>query len=380
MDFVDATKAYWLNAFKFDGRASRSEFWSGYLPILAVVTILGILQNQANWDIVAAIKDGDPTKIKASVTYLKNLSYFGIGVLLIMLVPTVSGMVRRLHDRGVAGGWAAVGIIPFIGVIWALIVLTQEGTKGPNRFGPDPLHKPIPDLDPDDQASYERIPPKAKKPRSKTSAIPSTPKPTFSKLKSQTSNSAAMGANSIEPADEDALYEQAFKELEGDERVIAAWSRAFAEAAGDEQKAKALYIQSRVVTLKQELLDQFEADRWEAERAAKEGADQETREEAQRLAREEAEEKKAKLIQRGFVPAEAERLTAVDAPEPTKRRAEALLADAEEQERKALEDKWYKALRELPGCTPESAMRIIAKIHRGEPLTFHEASFWERVN
>ena len=25
MDFIDASKAFWLNAFKFDGRASRSE-------------------------------------------------------------------------------------------------------------------------------------------------------------------------------------------------------------------------------------------------------------------------------------------------------------------------------------------------------------------
>ena len=40
--------------------------------------------------------------------------------------------------------------------------------------------------------------------------------------------------------DEDLLYEQAFNELQGEERVVSTWSRAFAEAAGDEQKAKAL--------------------------------------------------------------------------------------------------------------------------------------------
>jgi uncharacterized membrane protein YhaH (DUF805 family) len=138
MEFSEAIKAFWVNAFKFDGRASRSEFWSGYLPILAVGLIFGILQNQAKLDVVAAIKAGSPTGISASLTYLQNLSYFGLGVWLITIVPMVSGMVRRLHDRGFWWVWSAVGVIPIIGTIWALAVLTQRGTKGPNRFGEDP--------------------------------------------------------------------------------------------------------------------------------------------------------------------------------------------------------------------------------------------------
>jgi hypothetical protein len=70
--------------------------------------------------------------------------------------------------------------------------------------------------------------------------------------------------------DEDALYEQAFNEMEGDKRVVATWSRAFAEAGGEDQKAKALYIQARVASLKQGLLEMSEKE--EAQRKAEEEA------------------------------------------------------------------------------------------------------------
>ncbi len=61
------------------------------------------------------------------------------------------------------------------------------------------------------------------------------------------------------PVNEDLLYHHAFKELEDDKKFIPTWSRAFAEAVGDEQKAKAIYIKYRVADLK--LL-------WEEKRAA----------------------------------------------------------------------------------------------------------------
>jgi hypothetical protein len=77
-----------------------------------------------------------------------------------------------------------------------------------------------------------------------------------------------------------------FNELQGEERVVSTWSRAFAEAAGDEQKAKALYVSARVSSLKQELSAKFEAGQLEAERRE---ADRLSKAEAERKAEEEAE-------------------------------------------------------------------------------------------
>jgi len=91
--------------------------------------------------------------------------------------------------------------------------------------------------------------------------------------------------------DEDALYEQAFNEMEGDKRVVATWSRAFAEAGGEDQKAKALYIQARVASLQQGLLEMSEADRLEAERLAKAEAERKAEEESKEKAKVEAQRK-----------------------------------------------------------------------------------------
>ena len=48
--------------------------------------------------------------------------------------------IKRCHDRDKSGWWCLLLFIPFVGLIWAIIDLgLLEGTKGDNRFGPDPL-------------------------------------------------------------------------------------------------------------------------------------------------------------------------------------------------------------------------------------------------
>jgi len=60
----------------------------------------------------------------------------------------------------------------------------------------------------------------------------------------------AAAGPTISSIDDDELYQQALEELDNDQKVAATWSRSFAEASGDEQKAKAYYIQLRVAGLK----------------------------------------------------------------------------------------------------------------------------------
>ncbi len=56
-----------------------------------------------------------------------------------------------------------------------------------------------------------------------------------------------------ENIDEDILYEQAMNEIENDIKVKALWAKAFANSDGNEEKAKALYIQYRVENLKKNI-------------------------------------------------------------------------------------------------------------------------------
>jgi uncharacterized membrane protein YhaH (DUF805 family) len=57
---------------------------------------------------------------------------------LAVLVPSIAVSVRRLHDIDRTGWWVLIGLVPLVGWIVLLVFHVQDGTPGPNRFGPDP--------------------------------------------------------------------------------------------------------------------------------------------------------------------------------------------------------------------------------------------------
>ncbi len=116
--------SWWLSAMKkyvdFSGRARRKEYWMFILfnLIFAFVTIV--------LDGLLGINDSQ-----------------GIGVFyslfsLVILLPTLSVTVRRLHDVGKSGWWIFISVIPFIGGLWLLILTLTDGQPGANRFGENP--------------------------------------------------------------------------------------------------------------------------------------------------------------------------------------------------------------------------------------------------
>lgn len=51
-------------------------------------------------------------------------------------------LVKRWHDRNKSGWYYWIIFIPLIGPFWAFIEAgCMKGTKGPNRYGPDPIRK-----------------------------------------------------------------------------------------------------------------------------------------------------------------------------------------------------------------------------------------------
>ncbi len=55
-----------------------------------------------------------------------------------VFLPSLAVAIRRLHDQGKSGWFYLVGLIPFIGGIWLIILLATEGDRGPNEYGADP--------------------------------------------------------------------------------------------------------------------------------------------------------------------------------------------------------------------------------------------------
>ena len=166
--------------FRFDGRIDRARFWLA-IPVLfglmttvglAIVAIHGLFGSAAPFHIGAS----DLFKLVDPDAY-RSLTWADLPRLLIKLVGTSLLMwvyfaisIKRLHDRDKGGWWLLVfWVLPFFLLfggfgaaftsrsgdvstgsimmlaslpiaLWGIVELgILPGTKGPNRFGADPL-------------------------------------------------------------------------------------------------------------------------------------------------------------------------------------------------------------------------------------------------
>ena len=97
---------------------------------------IGFLSNMSTYD-----EKSDFVKLHEETILENEISYFFLGVTLFTLIPAISAGVRRLHDTNRSGFILLISFIPFIGGLVLLFFLIPEGTKGKNRFGPDPLKR-----------------------------------------------------------------------------------------------------------------------------------------------------------------------------------------------------------------------------------------------
>ena len=121
MTFFEAISSGFRNYVGFSGRASRSEFWYWTLFTVLVSIVMSII---------------DLEVLSSSVTPFSSI--WG----LVTLLPSLAMGVRRLHDTDRSGWWWLLSFIPLIGIIVLIVFWCSEGTRGPNRFGPDPLGGP----------------------------------------------------------------------------------------------------------------------------------------------------------------------------------------------------------------------------------------------
>jgi uncharacterized membrane protein YhaH (DUF805 family) len=156
----------------FNGRSRRKEFWLWQLLNLIVSMILfggfiaalfsalyrvnergGIDWNQSATRSESSFSDSEFSSDFDS-SYQGNINpfmfmeemgtmgwlLFALGMLWAMAVfiPNLAVTIRRLHDQDKSGWFILMGLIPIVGPIIILVFYCIEGTRGPNRFGPDP--------------------------------------------------------------------------------------------------------------------------------------------------------------------------------------------------------------------------------------------------
>lgn len=115
--------------FDFEGRSRRKEYWMFTLfyalLMIAALVVVGI----------GAASSGESGELNA--VGMLGLSLLGL-IVLICFIPSIAVQVRRFHDQDKSGWFVLLNLIPSIGGIIVLVFMCLEGTRGENRYGPDP--------------------------------------------------------------------------------------------------------------------------------------------------------------------------------------------------------------------------------------------------
>ncbi|PID36284.1 MAG: DUF805 domain-containing protein [Rhodobacterales bacterium] len=113
----------------FSGRASRSEYW--WFVIFYSLAALSL-------SFLDSFLFGDVQKDAALYFAIIDRPIFSSIFAYATFLPALALTVRRLHDIDRTGWWALLGVFVLIGTIVLLVFMATKGTRGANRFGPDP--------------------------------------------------------------------------------------------------------------------------------------------------------------------------------------------------------------------------------------------------
>ena len=111
----------------FSGRSRRKEYWMFVLFQFIVVLFMGLLIGLTGGFDGGSGTFGSLLLIICAIVYLA-----------LFFIPGLAVTVRRFHDQDKSGWFVLLQFIPYIGPLIVLVFMCLEGTRGPNRFGPDP--------------------------------------------------------------------------------------------------------------------------------------------------------------------------------------------------------------------------------------------------
>ena len=124
MSFLDAVINVWINYGRFRGRASVAEFWWRVLFALGLLAGLFVLDG-----LVSAPTLGFP------VFDLRSGHPLSVLGALALATPTLATASRRLHDTSRSARWLLLGLVPVIGNLALIWLLSRPGVRRDNRHG-----------------------------------------------------------------------------------------------------------------------------------------------------------------------------------------------------------------------------------------------------
>jgi uncharacterized membrane protein YhaH (DUF805 family) len=126
--YVQAIRKYAV----FTGRSRRKEYWSFVFISWGVPFALATILAIAVPSILTFGADENVAVLFYYIVGIIYLSYF------FHFIPSISVLVRRLHDIGRSGAWVFLSLIPFFGGLVLLFFTLSDSQPGSNAYGPNP--------------------------------------------------------------------------------------------------------------------------------------------------------------------------------------------------------------------------------------------------
>lgn len=145
---------------EFSGRSRRMEYWMFFLFLCLLWVAFFVLATAVAG--AALMSGGGVSSIMAMGGGVVIILLLAFVLWLALLIPSLAVGVRRLHDtersgwwlggllivdvangvlRGTGSGGALTTVIGLVVLVWVVVLLVfycLDGTKGPNKYGPDP--------------------------------------------------------------------------------------------------------------------------------------------------------------------------------------------------------------------------------------------------
>ena len=121
MNIKESFISVFTNWSNFSGRACRSEYWYFYLSVILILAFLSLLE-------------------MAVGIFSEEFGYGPFSALfqIIVIIPSLAVVSRRLQDRGISGWWQ-LSYFTIIGIFVIIILLMLPAKEDENKWGRNPL-------------------------------------------------------------------------------------------------------------------------------------------------------------------------------------------------------------------------------------------------
>ena len=119
--FLDTVKSRYA---KFDGRATRSEYWYFALFTFLITFMLALVDAF----VINPMLGMTPEQAAEGGILQMVIS-------LALLIPSIAVAIRRLHDIGKSGWWLLLSLIPILGWLVLLYFYVTDSQSGDNEYG-----------------------------------------------------------------------------------------------------------------------------------------------------------------------------------------------------------------------------------------------------